>query len=319
MSESRHRTIVCGKGDRVHDRRMWTVRTTVVAATLAVSMVAGGCSWIDHRGPVGAPRTAGTPGAVATPPATTDQTDCASRPSACGYPDETNTGVPAGTALTVHEGDLTIDTAGTVIDRMDIRGCVRIEAANVVIRRTKITCTGFWGILAFPDDHEGGLLLEDVEVDCANQGFTAIGYYGLVARRVNLHGCENGIDIDDDVVVEDSYIHDMFEDADAHADGVQFNGGANVVIRHNTIVIRGTSAIITGHGGPFDHVTIEGNLLGGGAYTLYCPDQPGSVDFRVIDNRFVPDAAYGPSTACATIDENRGNFWDDTLAPVEPQ
>jgi hypothetical protein len=227
--------------------------------------------------------------------------------------------VPAGTALAVHEGDLQIRTAGTVVANLDIRGCVSVLADNVTIRSSKISCTSNWGIGSFADDNDGGLVVEDVEVDCQGTGGTALGSDGLVARRVNLHGCENGVDIGHGVTVEDSYIHDMVEVGGGHADGIQFGGEGNAVIAHNTIEIPdGTSAIITGHGGPFNGVTIENNLLGGGAYTLYCPDQPGSVDFRVLDNRFIRTATYGPWTDCASIDENRGNIWDETLVAVEP-
>jgi hypothetical protein len=298
------------------DRHGWTPgrarRLVAVAAVLAVA----GCSF--HDPPIPLLPTTAPPAGTSAPPA---PTNCADLPSSCGYPDGTNTGVPAGTALTVHNGDLEVETAGAVIDRLDIRGCVRVMAADVTIRRSKITCADWWAIASFGDEHDGGLLVEDVEVDCRGApASTAIGSSGFTLRRVNLHHCENGVDIDNDVTVEDSYIHDVTEDEDGHADGIQFNNGADVVIRHNTIHSAiGTSAIITGKGGPFDRVTIEQNLLGGGIYTLYCPQEPGSVSFRVLDNRFVRDADYGPWVDCDSIDENRGNVWDDTLTPVSDE
>ena len=80
-------------------------------------------------------------------------------------------------------------------------------------------------------------------------------------RRVNIHGCENGFDINQNVTVEDSYIHDLFNSAEAHTDGIQFSGHSStasvvrgvldVTIRHNTIYGMGadgsfgTSAIIS--------------------------------------------------------------------------
>jgi hypothetical protein len=77
------------------------------------------------------------------------------------------------------------------------------------------------------------------------------------------------------------------------------------------VVIGGTSAIISGS---TSKVTVEANLLGGGAYTLYCPDE--STDYRVINNRFIERNEYGPWTECDRVAENRDNVWDNTLTPV---
>ena len=212
-------------------------------------------------------------------------------------------------------------TAGTVVEGKDIRGCVLVKASNVTIRRSKVTCTSGYGIASFPEEYSGGgLVVEDVEVDCANSGATAIGYYGLTARRLNLHGCENGFDIDYDVTVVDSYIHDMRQTDTGHTDGIQLAGGSNIVIRHNTIFNPGGTSAIISHPNANADVTIEANLLGGGAYTLYCP-RDSSTNFRVVNNRFSTlfepnGGAYGPWEDCHKILENRGNVWDSTLAPV---
>ena len=42
---------------------------------------------------------------------------------------------------------------------------------------------------------------------------------------MNIHGCENGLDIDQNITVEDSYIHDLYNGAEAHTDGIQFASG----------------------------------------------------------------------------------------------
>lgn len=297
---------------------MWTSRgiSRLGVAVVVTTLLASACSG-DPTTAVPFPATSSqSPAPTSALP--TDQPGCLMRPSSCGYPDATNTGVPAGTYLAVHEGDLTIDTDGAVVEELDIRGCVTVEATNVTIRRSKITCTGYWGIESDPGAHGGGLLIEDVEVDCLGTGGTAIGYWGFTARRVNLHHCENGVDIDADVLVEDSFIHDMVEGSDGHADGIQFNAGSHTMVRHNTILGgQGTSAIITGKGGPFNYLTIEDNLLDGGAYTVYCPEEPGSVEFRLVDNRFGRGGGYGPWTDCEGVQEREGNIWDDTLQPLE--
>ena len=99
------------------------------------------------------------------------------------------------------------------------------------------------------------------------------------------------------MTIDDSYIHNLFNSAQSHTDGIQFAGGhyqivdgkyvrdshgnpvelsnaANITIRHNTIYSYntsdhqdGTSAIISNHGSDVN-VLIDSNLMAGGAYTL---------------------------------------------------
>src|SRR4029079_19514480 len=49
-------------------------------------------------------------------------------------PTKDTTGVPARTQLTVHEGDIVVKKAGTVLDGLDIHGFVTIQAPNVTIK-----------------------------------------------------------------------------------------------------------------------------------------------------------------------------------------
>src|ERR1700754_4603683 len=65
---------------------------------------------------------------------------CFAKPSSCGYPDATNTGVPAGTSLTP-SSSRTITTNGTVINGLEITGTVTVAADNVTIKNSKITAT----------------------------------------------------------------------------------------------------------------------------------------------------------------------------------
>lgn len=243
------------------------------------------------------------------------------------YPNETCTGVPAGTVLTIINGDLEIKTAGTVVDGKDIRGCVIVQAPNVTIRNSKITCTSFYGVASYQSSDEGGLLIEDVEVDCANHNSTGISFQGMIARRVHIHGCENGLDILSDVVLEDSYIHGIYEGASGHGDGIQSPNGSNSSIIHNTIYAESTTAAIninhSSSGPTTSNVLIKDNLLAGGAYTLYCP-LVATVNFRVVNNHFSrifhPNSgAFGTSTDCTNEAEFSGNIWHDTGLPVAAQ
>lgn len=244
------------------------------------------------------------------------------RPGA--WPDATNTGVPEGTTLTVVDGDLTIRTAGTVIDSKDVHGCAIVRAPGVVIRRSKLRCVG-------SSYYTGArLLIEDSEIDCKYvQGVigpdTAVGDNNFVARRLNIHHCANGFDVDNDVTIQDTWIHDLYDGGpDPHPDGIQIAVGHNLLIENNSIVLFGgiTSAIIS-HRSEMSNVVIRNNLLGGGAYTLYCPLER-SVNVRVIGNhfstRYYPKAgAYGPWTDCEKVAELRDNVWDSTGIPLAGQ
>ena len=69
------------------------------------------------------------------------------------------------------------------------------------------------------------LLIEDTEIDCQDLGGTAIAEAHFIARRVNIHGCENGLSINQNVTIEDRYIHDLYNGGDVHMDGIQLSFG----------------------------------------------------------------------------------------------
>lgn len=256
-------------------------------------------------------------------PTIPDRPNCGPSPSACGLPDASNTGVPPGTKLTVVNGDLEVNKAGAVVSGKDIRGCITVDAPNVTIRDSKITCTGFYGIASFTGAYSGGRLrIEDVEVDCQDHNTTAVGSFNVTALRMNIHGCENGFDIDNTFTVQDTYIHDLYEGATGHADGVQLAGGSNITIVHNTIFDPGGTSAIISNPDKNSNVLVQSNLMAGGAYTLYCPSDS-STDYRVIGNRVSTvfsskGGEYGPWTDCAKVAVNTGNVWDNTLSPLPP-
>lgn len=272
------------------------------------------------------PTVAPTPTPTATPTPTS---------SPATWPNASNTGVPAGTTLTAYTGPSNIRTAGTVIEGKTL-GCIQVNAPGVIIRKSRITCRPAYAAVDVPDGAFTGtpLLLEDVEINCQNGGGNAIGEANYTLRRANIFGCENGGDVNQNVLVEDSYVHDLYNPSEAHADGFQFAdhmvngqvvaGTINVTVRHNTIYSvgadgsLGTSAII-GNKAADKNILIENNLLAGGAYTLYC--QPGAnPEFRVIGNhfsrRFSPKVgAFGPSDDCAN-DTVAGNVDHETGEPI---
>jgi hypothetical protein len=275
--------------------------------------------------------TTATTTTTTTPPTTTT-----TAPPPAVFPDASNTGVPAGTALTAYTGPSTISTAATVIDGKTL-GCVRVTAPGVIIRNSKITCGSGYAVYSGDGDYSGApLLIEDSEVSCNNTSGTALGEANITARRVNIHGCENGGDINQTFTVEDSYIHDLYNSAAAHTDGLQFASGhlengkivagsLNVTIRHNTIYGMGadgsfgTSAIISNRGAD-KNVLIENNLLGGGAFTLYCEQGAKGTNYQVLNNAFTRKFGqnvgfYGAATDCGDETQS-GNYYYETGQPL---
>jgi hypothetical protein len=273
--------------------------------------------------------------------------------SASEWPDATNTGVPPGTMLTVVNGDMDITIPNTVVDAKDIRGCVSVNAPGVVIKRSKINCGNFVTVTnnsksIYHDGYTGtGLLMEDSEVSCLDSNGipgpgTAIGDNNFTVRRLNIHGCENGFDVDLNADIEDSYIHDLYQSAAAHTDGLQSADGSNLTINHNTIYgdspgcpntdgsgCSGTSAININNCDPAmrtcpttSNTTVSNNLIAGGSYTLYCPIKP-DVNFRILNNHFStifrPNiGAFGYSSDCGDEIQS-GNVIHETNQPITLQ
>ncbi len=277
--------------------------------------------------PTGSPTAGGSSGGSTSPSANPSQHGCASNPGACGYPTTATAGVPAGTALTVVNGDLTVTTNGAVVSGKEIHGCVDVRASNVTIRNTRIIgpCGGY-GVSTYSAG--GTTVLDRVEINCTNGRSTGIAGPNFAAHAVYVHDCENALEIDANSSVVDSVLTARDGAPTSHGDGIQSQGGNNVVIRHNTLLVPGgidsiTSAIITNPTQNNGWV-IADNLMGGGGYTLYCPEQ--GTNFTVQNNRFVPaklgsaySAKYGLTDACNHTGITwTGNYNDSNGGVVAP-
>jgi len=114
--------------------------------------------------PTPTPTPTETPTATATPTSNPSQKDCFTSPSSCGYPDATNTGVPAGlvSSLTPLSGDIVIGSSGatlngeamtaaqgvststsgghmnTTISNIKLSGTISVQASNVTIKDSEV-------------------------------------------------------------------------------------------------------------------------------------------------------------------------------------
>ncbi len=259
-------------------------------------------------------------------------------PATGGQPGPTNTGVPAGTALTVHNGDLDITTPGTVIDAMDINGFVRIKANNVTIKRSIIRggigsasntalVQAWWPV--------AGLLIQDSTLLAAHPSYWTDGLKGhnFTANRVNISNVVDTVQLVNggSATITNSWLHGnthytvdpLQADGKSHDDNIQIQGGSGTVIRGNTLEGANNSAIMVTQGqSKVSNLTVDGNWLAGGACTInvsqYGAGTP-ILGMSVTYNRFGTQrinkcAVIFPATSPVYVN---GNTWLSDGSPVK--
>lgn len=266
------------------------------------------------------------------------QKNCINTPSSCGYPDETNTGVPQGTTLTRVPEDATSGPGWTW--RSDIRaiqttsdgaklqnlrigdGMIIVQNRSVTLRNTYIASKAYYPVdcdYAGPtrDAHSClGLTVENVEISGTPDCQQGLSFNDYTARRVYVHGCLDGFKADSGVLIEDSYVTALAVIPGSHNDGVQSTAAGDVTVRRSTFKLgnqTGVNSVFqmgTKSDGGKD-VTIEGNLIDGGAWML---NSTPISDILVKDNRFTRRAVYGIGYVSGGTWV--GNFWDDTLGLI---
>ncbi|MEM9202360.1 MAG: S-layer homology domain-containing protein [Actinomycetota bacterium] len=194
-----------------------------------------------------------------------------------GFPTPATTGI-AGAGLSPSDltksGSITIREDGTVIDMLDVNGVIRVQADNVVIKRTRIRHSEGFGIR-----NEGrNLVVEDTTIIGGSTTATSnIAYSNYRCTRCNLSGAVDGATAYNNVVIEQSYIHDLRKGPGTHNDGIQSSGGSNVTVRGSTILgpyQESTSAILAQTNiDKIDNWNILDNYLHGGSYTVYLRDK----------------------------------------------
>lgn len=248
-------------------------------------------------------------------------------------------GVPSGKQLRVHDGNLTITTAGTVVDGLDIRGFVRVKAPNVVIRNSVIRGPG--EALTYPMSlvqstagPAGNLLIEDTTIAASHPSRFVDGVVGqgFTLRRVDIHTVIDQVKITgDNVTVDSSRLHkNLFYPAadghiESHDDNVQVQVGSNIRIVNNTMSGTTNAAVmITQDRGLVRNFTFSGNRADNGACTVnvfqnvYGPPQGLSITDNVFGtNQRNPRCAIIMSdTTKAVTTVARNTFTDGTAVTV---
>ena len=265
-------------------------------------------------------------------PLATSSNNCLQKPSSCGYPDATNTGVPSGTAL-LASTSLSITQDGTIIDSKDVTGSITINASNVIIKKSRITNVSNT-LAAIVMRSGSNLLIEDSEIDGGAAGI-AIGYGEYTIRRSNVHGGNDALRAGDNSYVYDSYIHDLYRAVGTHNDVVQDINGQNVLFQHNTLLayngVPGAGITagdpmnsifqIGNQTGNISNVVFDNNIVNGGNYSFNAnwtnldAGLYSASGIRIVNNRFGRDYRYGPKANMRTsLVVWANNIWDDTGA-----
>jgi len=230
-------------------------------------------------------------------------------PSAGGYPDATNTGVPIGTVLT-NSGPLNITTNGAVIQNLNfVNASIAVNANNVTIRNCRITTYDYYPIENFGTN----LIVEDCEITGTSDSVTAaISFDNYTARRCNASGSADGFKANSDVTIEDCYIHDLRVTQSSHNDGIQTTGGSNVTVRHNTIDTN-TAGVAIQFGSSDTGWLVTNNLIRANGWAFNGSN--GTSNSTFTNNRFarVP-GWYGPASITGTGNTWTGNYYDDDNA-----
>ena len=240
---------------------------------------------------------------------------------------------------------MTLNQPGQVLEDALVTGTIVVTAPNVTIRNVRLVVTDpYYGIL-IRSGTDSNLLVERSEIDMNGRAnLKGIGFSGYTLRNVFMHNgadcahfsrnvviqeslCVIGPDVNGDAVPDSGDGGDFCRGTE-HFDGFQYTGGGNVRIDHNTVrnPCGQTSAMLItndpGFTSPISNMTITGNLMAGGGYTLYCRDVNDTVASETVTgNRFARTyfqrgGRYGPAAYCDRATAFAGNVWDDTGALI---
>ncbi|EPX60420.1 hypothetical protein D187_001907 [Cystobacter fuscus DSM 2262] len=240
-------------------------------------------------------------------------------------PGPRNTGVPAGSSLVRHEGDVVLDTPGTVFEDRDIRGRLIIRANDVTVRRCVVHAP-------VPREIDGiisvagatGVLLEDIEVFAEESSTLQWGVMGggFTARRLDVHGVVVGMNLKSGARVESSWIHAL--DPVGAQYGISVFEGRDIGIYDSNVhgpgEEAGAAVFVNQQDGPTRDVRIERNRLDRGS----CIVNLGHSGGASLPGMVVRNNVFGAQTVfdCAVLVSTRtqlsaaGNVWEATGVEV---
>jgi hypothetical protein len=270
--------------------------------------------------------------------------DCIAVPGACGFPDETNTGVPSGTALrsvpsqvssgpgwyyNPAGGDVVVNVNGTVLSGLYIPHNLVIDASDVTVQDVRVVTGGYFGISL---THTTGVTIEDSTISGQNSASGRVGSAiddvygdstGIVIKSNNISRFKTGVQISTGLIAG-NYIHDPGYIRGDHTNGIFVDGTTKpLTIYGNTVFndLRQTDDIsldASRSGQEVANKFVVDNLLAGGAYCIYGGSARNDSTSNIVieDNEFgrlyYPDGGqYGPA---AYVDLGQaGNVWSGNV------
>jgi hypothetical protein len=242
-------------------------------------------------------------------------------------------GVPAGTQLRVVNGDMTITTDGTVLDGIDLHGYLTVNADNVTIRNSvirggaKATSTKAL-IMAWLRPQNLQILHSTLVATNKSIYVDGVSGSGYTVDGVEIINTVDGTKvIGPNVAIRNSYFHGSYytkgdpthPDNQTHNDGVQVEGGYNVVIENNKIEGFHNAAIqITQNSEATHNVTVRNNKFSGGGCTVNVTDKGAGGKGKPIYSFSLMTNGFGPGdfgTTCpmrlpkSSSFSLSGNYW----------
>ena len=278
--------------------------------------------------------------------------NCYSVPSACGYPDPTNTGA---TGTLTASGSITASTNGEVIEGKEITGQITVEANNVTIRNDKITSadTGSGSAGIWVQNGHTGTKVINTTVSGKGSGSSTVeaairSYSGVTVEGSRLTLCNECVQAWP-LTVKNTYMKVSSIYSGAHAEDIYVCSGS-VDVEHSTLVNeQGQTATVFGDTicGGGNKFTVTNSLLVGGGFVLYSQansTNPSGAQTTITGNHFarclskpVYNSGSGGTSCQSGTDSNglypnggyygvgayfsgpttwQGNVWDDNLATV---
>jgi hypothetical protein len=290
------------------------------------------------------------PGSHGATPEVARSVNCGPDPHLCGFPDATNTGVPAGVTLrsvpaeasrgpgwtSNAQGDVEVSGDGAVFEGYSVHGYIDVTGSNVTIKDNAISNSG-------NDINGDGVNLTGnpsnvtIEDNTISSPYGSHGENGVFAGIKDITGEARGTRVLGNNIadastgvqlyiglIENNYIHDeALASATSHLNGTTSNGSTvPLTIQHNTVFNPNgqTDAVsLFEDFGVEANVVINDNLLAGGGYVVYGGQNPGgpqAYNIQITNNRFstiyYPQSGYyGYITAFNP--QAPGNVWSGNV------
>ena len=322
--------------------------TTTTARTPAMRRLAAAAGALAGVAAIAVTAAALAPAAATAATTTAAPVNCQALPSACGYPDATNSGVPAGKTLlavpaqvakgpgwayNAKTNEVDVTGAGAVLAGLSFTCYVNVEADNVTLNGDSITTDNYWGVAL---RHTTGATVENstitgMDATTGEVGSAIDDVYGdstaMVVKNNNISWFKTAIQISTGLI-SGNYIHNPGFVTGDHTNGILDIGTTQpLTITANTILdnLSQTDAIsldATLTGQAIANKTVTGNLIAGGSYPLYGGTVRGATisHMTITGNRFgqgfyTLSGQYGPVayyTTTGTANTWTGNTYDTT-------